>query len=62
MQVKVINKTAFIQYINTDGDVDNHDTTAVLGPRASANLEIASERQFLALSKELKGKVTFKKL
>lgn len=62
MQVKVINTTSFSQYLDTDGDEVNHDTTVVLGPKATSVVEIISELQFLKLSKEFKGKVIFRKL
>lgn len=62
MQVKVINKTGFTQFIDTDGDPTNHDTIHAVGPRATTILEFASERQFLKQSTEFKNKVIFRKL
>lgn len=62
MQVKFINKTSFTQYIDTDGDENNHDTTVILGPKATITVDVSSERQFLNLSNELKNKVIVRKV
>lgn len=62
MKIKVINKTPFVQYIDTDGDDSNPNTTVVLGPKATEFINIPNERMFLKLSQQLKDKVIFRKL
>lgn len=62
MKVKAINLTPYTQYINADNDETNHETTHVLGPKDTTVLDIASEKHFQLLVKNMKTKVIFRKV
>lgn len=43
MKIQVINKSATSVFLDLDGDDTNHDTTVVVGPKASVQVEVNSE-------------------
>lgn len=61
MKVKIFNNSNFNKYIDLVGDNDP-EQTIVLGPRANTIAEVATEKRFVELSKEYRGKVVFRKL
>lgn len=61
VKVKLINTTDFTQYVDLVGDNDP-DTIIALGPRSNTTGDVASEAQFVKLSKSLRGKVVIRKL
>jgi len=60
MKVKILNRTKFTQYVDLDGS-GNVDLTVVVGPSASAFVEVGSESQFLKLSKQFKDILVLRK-
>lgn len=62
MKVNVINLTPYNQYIDADGNEDNHDSTHVLGPKAHATIEVLSQKHLKKLMIKHQNQVLFKKV
>lgn len=62
MKVKLINKTDFSQYVDLDGDADNHDTTVIVGPKATVVVDIDSEAQFINIASTHKSTLIVRKV
>lgn len=60
MKVVVMNLLNAPQYVDRDGDEKTEDTV-VIGPRARETIELPSQKRFLDLQREFKGKLTFRK-
>ncbi len=60
MKVIVTNLLSAPQFIDVDGNLATDDIVT-LGPRAREVIDIPSEKRFLELTRQHKGKINFRK-
>lgn len=61
MKVRITSKVDAAQYVDLDGSNDP-EKVAVVGPRATVTVDVASERQFIELSKTFRNKLILRKV